>query len=749
MTIFGFSGWRLIRRNYPELNCMEILTGNINRITWSIFRISYLKHLRVKNIKLISVISLLLILALYSCRDESRIDHSNPFFAEFETPFNVPPFEKIEARHFLPAFEKGINDARKDIIAIISNREKPSFENTVEAFDRSGELLNRVTIIFFSQATANTNDSIRSLELEISPKLAGFRDEINLDLRLFKRIKAVYDNRENLGLSDEQTFMLENLYKGFVRNGAELTSADQDTLRSLNQRLSLAMVRYNQNIMSETNGYKMFITKYEDLTGLPGSFVTAAAEEAANSGFIGKWAFTTVRPSIIPFLTYADSREKRKELFSAYIMRGNTGNEYDNNKLLAEIVSLRARRAKILGYRDHSSLVLDPRMARRPENVLDLLNGLWEKSIIVAVKERDELQALARKEGGLFKIEPYDWWYYAEKLRKKKYDLDDLELRPYFKLDNVREGAFAVANRLFGITFERIENIPLPAPDAMAFEVRESDGKHLGILYMDFYPRPSKQQGAWCGPYRAHHITDGKEITPVVSAVFNFTPPSGELPSLLSLDESSTLFHEFGHALDFLFNKSTFNNINIAWDFVELPSQLIEHWATEPEVLTMYARHFTTGKPIPQVLIEKIRKSGYFNQGFETVEYLAAAFLDIAYHTLEEPVSIDVQKFESEYFKKLGLIPEIVSRYRSTYFRHITDGYDSGYYSYIWAAVLDNDVFEAFKENGIFDNATAKSLRRYILERNGTMDAMKMFVNFRGREPVIEPLLKNRGLISD
>jgi peptidyl-dipeptidase Dcp len=388
-------------------------------------------------------------------------------------------------------------------------------------------------------------------------------------------------------------------------------------------------------------------------------------------------------------------------------------------------------------------------MAKVPENVFNLLDNLWAKAIPVAKNEVAEMQKIIDKEGGKFKLEPSDWWYYAEKLRKEKYDLNDSELRPYFKLDNVRDGVFTVANKLFGITFTPLADLPRPHPDAQPFEVKDADGSHLGVLYMDFFPRESKQQGAWCGSYRSYHIVNRKGVTPVVTVVYNFTRPSGNLPALLSVEEASTLYHEFGHALDALFNKSTYNQTNVAWDFVELPSQLMEHWATEPEVLNMYAKHYKTNEPIPAELVQKIKNSGYFNQGFETVEYLAASLLDMKYHTLEAPAIVDVQNFEKEYFKEIGLIPEIISRYRSTYFLHIAGGYDSGYYSYIWAAVLDNDAFEAFKEKGIFDKSVASSYRKNILEKNGTMDAMQMFVNFRGREPVIEPLLKNRGLIQD
>lgn len=681
-----------------------------------------------------------------SCKNQPEADLSNPFYKEYNTPFQVPPFEQIMAKHYMPAFEKGMEEGRKDIEKLVKNSEEPTFDNTIGALDRAGELLTRVSTVFFAQASANTNDSLQNIELEISPKLAGYNDEIRLNPDLFKRVKQVYDNQAQFNLTPEQKFLLENLYKEFVRNGANLNKADQDTLKKLNQRISVLSVTFSQNVLNETNNYKLVVDK-DKLTGLPQPLIDAAAETAKAAGKDGQYAFTTQRPSIFPFLQYSEDRDLRRELFHAYTNRGNNGNENDNNKVLAEIVRLRAKRAKLLGYKSHSDLVLEPRMAKNPQNVFNLLDNLWSKAIPVAKNEVKEMQKIIDKEGGKFKLEPSDWWYYAEKLRKQKYDLDDNELRPYFKLDNVREGVFTCANKLYGITFEPIANCPLPHPEAQAYEVKEADGSHIGVLYMDFHPRESKRQGAWCGGYRSHHVVDGKVVTPVVTVVCNFTRPSGELPALLNLEEVETLFHEFGHALEGLFCKNTYNMSYIAWDFVELPSQIMEHWATEPELLNIYAKHYQTGETIPPALISKMEKSKYFNQGFINVELLAASLLDMAYYTLEDPAVVDVQSFEKAYFDKIGLIPEIVSRYRSTYFLHIIDGYDSGYYSYTWAAVLDNDAFEAFKEKGIFDRATAESFRRNILEKDGTMDAMQMYVNFRGREPQIEPLLKNRGLI--
>ncbi len=702
----------------------------------------------MKSVYKILLTITLLVAVTGGCKNESTIDSDNPFFNDYTTPFEVPPFEKIMAKHYMPAFEKGMTDGKAEIEAIETSKKKPDFANTIEAMDRAGELLSKVSEVFFAQSSANTNDSLQKIEVEISPLLSAYRDEILLNADLFKRVKSVYESQAAFNLDDEQKFMLENLYSGFVRNGANLNQQDQDTLKVLNQKLSVLTVKFSQNVLAETNQYLMFVNK-EDLRGLPESLITAAAETASSAGQDGKWAFTTQRPSIFPFLQYSENRNLRKQIFNAYINRGNNGNEYDNNKILSEIISLRARRAKLLGYKTHANFVLEPRMAKIPENVFNLLDNLWSKAIPVAENEVIEMQRIINKEGARFKLEPSDWWYYAEKLRKEKYDLNDSELRPYFKLDNVRDGVFTVAHELFGITFTPITDIPRPHPEAQPFEVKDADGSHLGVLYMDFFPRESKQQGAWCGTYRSYHKVDKKGITPVVTTVFNFTRPSGEVPALLSVEEASTLYHEFGHALDALFDKSTYNQTYIAWDFVELPSQLMEHWATEPEVLNMYARHYKTNEAIPADLVKKIENSGYFNQGFETVEYLAASLLDMKYHTLEAPVNVDIQSFERDYFKQIGLIPEIVSRYRSTYFLHITGGYDAGYYSYIWAAVLDNDAFEAFKEKGIFDKTVADSYRKNILERNGTMDAMQMFVNFRGREPVIEPLLKNRGLLQE
>ena len=703
------------------------------------------KPFKINNVKRLLIIMMASAIAVASCNTEKKAPE-NPFFTEWNTPFGVPPFDQIENEHYLPAIDSAIALARINIAEITSGGEAPTFANTVAKLDRADDLLSRVGYVFYSQTSANTNDTLETLQMEIAPKVSAFSDELLLNAALFSRIKTVWENRTSEQLSEEELFLLENLYKSFVRNGALLGPEDQDKLKKMNQELSVLTVKFSQNVLSETNRFKLVIDSEADLKGLPENVITTAAEAAKEEGMEGKWVFTTQKPSMLPFLQYAENRDLRKKLYDAYLNRGNNGDDLDNNKILADIVRIRADRAKLLGYRTHADIMLETRMAKTPDNVLNLLNDLLNRALPVAQRERDEMQQIIVAEGGNFMLEPHDWWYYAEKLRRNKYNLDDNELRPYFSLDNVRDGAFATANKLYGITFTRIENIPLPHPDAQAFEVKEADGSHVGVLYMDFYPRESKRQGAWCGGYRDHQIIDGKEITPVVTIVGNFTPPAGDKPALLSMDDVLTLFHEFGHGLQGLFSENTYAGTTVAWDIVELPSQIMEHWVTQPEVLAMYAKHYETGEVIPQELVEKIRNSSYFNTGFDNVEIMAASLLDMAYYSLEAPVTVDPQQFEKETMKKINLIPEIEPRYRSTYFLHMIDGYDAGYYVYTWAAVLDNDAFEAFSEKGIFDEATATSFRKNVLEKMGTMDAEQMYLNFRGREPEIEPLLKNRGL---
>ncbi len=679
-------------------------------------------------------------------------DSSNPFFSEYDTPFQVPPFDRIENAHFMPAIERGITLHKAEIEEIINNPEEPAFDNTLAALDRSGMQLNRVEFVYYNLLSANTNDELQSIAQEAAPILSSHQDDIRLNPELFRRIKTVYEKKDELDLTTEQMTLLDKIYKEFVRGGAELDDQDKERLREINQRLSVLTLQFGDNVLAETNDFQLFIDSEKDLAGLPENVIAAAAQAAREAGQEGKWLFTTQKPSMIPFLQYADNRELREKLHKAYCNRGDNGNEHDNKKILTEIVNLRTERARLLGYKSHADYVLELNMAKNPEGVFDLIRPIWDAALPVAKSEVRELQALIDREGGNFNLQPWDWWYYAEKLRKEKYDLDEEALRPYFKLENVRDGLFQVYNNLYGLQFKPLTDIPKPHEDVQAFEVKEADGSHIGILYMDFYPRASKNGGAWMSSYRKEYRKeDGEKVSPVITTVFNFSKPTGDTPALLSFEEVSTMFHETGHAMHGLLsdcNYFTLSGTSVARDFVELPSQIMENWAAEPEVIRMYARHYESGDSIPDELIEKIRNATYFNQGFITVEYMSAAFLDMDWHTLTEESEEDPDRFETEAMTKIGLIPEIVVRYRSTYFNHIfSGGYSAGYYSYIWAEVLDSDAFEAFRETSLFDRATALSFRKNILEKGGTEDPMVLYKRFRGREPSIEPLLRKRGLL--
>jgi len=670
----------------------------------------------------------------------------NPLLVPYDTPFDVPPFDRIVEADYVPAFEEGMARQNAEIDAIVTNPEPPTFDNTVAAFDRSGELLGEVSSVFFALAGSNTNDEIQEIQKEISPRLAAHRDGIELNPELFARVKAVYDRRGELELDREQLFLLEYLYDRAVRNGALLGEEDKDRLKAINQRLSELRVEFSSNLLAETNAFKLVIEDESDLAGLPAGVIATAAATAARDGLANAWVFTTHKPSMLPFLTYADNRDLREQLYTAYTVRGDQDNEHDNKAVIAEIVNLRIEKARLLGFETFADLTLEPRMAGTPENVFALLDRLWEASLPVAEREVEAMQAIIDAEGGDFELAPWDWWYYAEKVRKAEYDLDDNELRPYFELGNVRDGVFYVANRLYGLTFEELEDMPKPHPDAQVFEVFEADGSHAAVIYMDYHPRESKRGGAWCGRFRSQNRSTGVEVDPVINLVTNFTTATGDTPALLSLDEVETLFHEFGHGLDGMLSNVTYRTAARSPDFGELPSQIMEHWATNPEVLKVYARHYETGEPIPDELIAKIENSATFNQGFDQVEYLAASLLDMAYHTLTEPAELDVDAFEQEYLDGIGLIPEIVPRYRTTYFAHITGGYAAGYYGYIWSGVLDHDAFAAFEETSLFDQETANRFRREILEVSGSRDYMDMWLAFRGREPEIGPLLRNLGL---
>jgi peptidyl-dipeptidase Dcp len=692
-------------------------------------------------------------LVIASCVNEKKaVKEMNPFYETYSAPFGVPPFDKIENKHYLPAFKEGINQHNADIEKIINNPAAPDFANTIEAMDKSGDLLSRVSTVFFNVKEANTNDSIDQIAEVVAPLLSQHADAINLNEKLFARVKVVEDQKEKLNLNREQSRLLEEIYKRFVRGGANLAADKKEAFKKINTDLSLLELKFGNNMLAETNNFKMVIEKKEDLAGLPESVIGAAADEAKAAKLEGKWVFTLQKPSWIPFLTYSEKRELREKLYRAMFNRSNNNNEFDNKAIINQIVNLRLQKANLLGFESWAAYVLDDCMAKTPKNVYDLIGKVWAPGLKRAKEEAKDIQTMIEKEGGKFKLESWDWWYYSEKVRKEKYDLDEEQVRPYFELTNVREGAFAVANKLYGITFKQIPNMPLYHPECQVFEVKDRDSSLVGILYMDFFPRASKKGGAWMNNYRDQYHYDGQpDVRPVVSITCNFSKPTGDKPALLSFDEVETLFHEFGHGLHGLLSQCHYRTISgtsVSRDFVELPSQVMEHWAVQPEVLKMYAKHYKSGEVIPQTLVDKIIKAGKFNQGFITTEFLAAAILDMDFHTITKTGDIDVEKFEKASMDKAGLIPEIIPRYRSTYFNHaFPGGYSSGYYSYIWAAVLDADAFEAFLEKGnIFDQQVATSFRKNVLERGGTEEAMKLYVNFRGKTPGIEPLLKNRGL---
>jgi len=690
--------------------------------------------------------SIAMIAIAVSCKDVKKVE--NPFFTEYTTPFQVPPFDQIDTTHFMPAFIEGMKQHEAEIKAITENKEAANFENTILAFDKSGKLLTKVSKVFFNLQSSTTNDQIQSIAKEVSPLLSKHSDDIAMNANLFARIKAVYEKRNESNLDAQQIRVTEKYYRDFERQGANLSKEDQDKLRKINEQLSMLGINFGENLLAETNkNFKLVIDKKADLDGLPEGVIAAAAEA---SGEKDKWVFTLSKTSWIPFLQYAKNRELREKLYKGWYMRGNNNNANDNKKIVAEIVKLRAEKAQLLGFSNYAAYVLDENMAKTVENVDGFLNKLMVPALKVAKNELSEMQKIADAEGGNFKLESWDWWYYAEKLRKQKYDLDEEELKPYFSLTNVRDGMFAVATKLYGITFHKLTNLPVYHKDVETFEVKEADGTHLGILYLDYFPRESKGGGAWCTDFVSSGWENNKKVDPVISIVCNFTPSTGDKPSLLTWDETTTLFHEFGHGLHGLFTQGKYSRTagNVPQDYVELPSQIMENWAGEPEVLRMYAKHYKTGEVIPEALITKIEKSGLFNQGFVTVEYLAASILDIDYHRMAAPAVIETEKFETESMAKIGLIKEIIPRYRTTYFSHIFDGgYAAGYYVYMWAAVLDADAFDYFKKSGnIFNPEIAAKFRKHCLSECGNDEGMVQYKKFRGQEPSNDPLLVRRGL---
>jgi peptidyl-dipeptidase Dcp len=688
-------------------------------------------------------------LPLSAAAPEADTVSPNPLLQEeWTTPFGVPPFDRIRDEHYLPAFEEAFARQRSEIAAIAAETAPPTFANTVEALELSGELLSRVNAIFSNLNSAETNEELQDIAKKVAPQRAALHDDIFLNDVLFQRVRTLIESRDTLSLDPEATRLLEETFKDFVRSGATLAPDDKERLRALNRELSVLTTRFSENLLAETNAFQLVVEDRNDLAGLPERLVTGAAEAATEAGLEGKWVFTLQRPSIEPFLDNADNRELRRQILDAYLARGANGNENDNREVLEEIATLRAERARLLGYESHAEYVLEDRMAGTPARVREFLDRIWAPSLAMSKKEAEALQAAIGGGGGDFELAAHDWRYYTDRIRRERYALDDSEVRAYFALENVLQGAFTVANRLYGITFTERDDLPVYHPDVRTFEVKDEDGSHLGIFYADYHPRPGKRGGAWSSRYRSQRMKDGKDIRPVVVNVGNFSRPAGDAPALLSLDEVETLFHELGHGLNSLFSRIRYSGLStIQWDAVELGSQIMENWVLEPEVLKLYARHWKTGEVIPDALVKKLRDARLFNQGYTTVEYLAACYLDLAWHTLEKAPDLGAQEFESRAMNAIGLIPEIPPRYRGPYFSHIfSGGYAAGYYGYIWAEVLDADAFAAFKENGLFDRKTAQSFRKNILERGGTAEAMELWKAFRGREPDVEPLLERRGL---
>lgn len=674
---------------------------------------------------------------------------ANPLLGEWTTPFQVPPFGELSAAHFLPAFEEGMARQKREVAAIAADPAPPTFLNTIAALDATGELLDRVDAVFGNLNSAETNDELQAISRQVAPKQAAHRDSILLDERLFARVKAVWEARDALTLQPDQARLLDLTYKRFVRGGALLQGEARQRMRAINEELAALSVAFGEAMLKETNSYKLVIEKPAELAGLSPRMVETGAEAAAKAGLAGKWVYTLHGPSLWPFLEQSANRELRRQIFTAYTNKGNHGDGNDTRKTLARTAALRAERARLLGYDTHADFVLEENMARSPAGVYGLLNRLWLPAKQVAAREAEAMQALIDQEGGGFKLEPWDWFHYAEKVRKARFDFDEDQLRPYFRLEAVRDAAFAVAGRLYGITVIPRPDLPVYNPEVAAFEVKDADGTHLGVFYADYFPRPGKRSGAWSSRFRGQRFREGRDIRPVVVNVGNFSRPTGNAPALLSLDEVQTLFHEFGHGLHSLLSRIRYGGLAVVpRDFVELPSQIMENWALHPEVLPTYARHWKTGEPIPAALIEKLGAAKKFNQGFATVEYLAASLLDMEWHTLAGACETDPAAFERLVLAKIGMPREIVPRYRSSYFQHVfSGGYSAGYYSYIWSEVLDADAFEAFKEKGLFDKETARSFRTNILETGCSEDPMTLYTRFRGRAPAVEPLLAKRGLL--
>lgn len=704
--------------------------------------------------KLINMIALSVI-TLASCNNKpeqkTEAEAPNPFLTEYTTPFQVPPFDQIKTEHYMPAFEAGMAEQKAEVDAIVNNPETPTFENTILPYDKSGKILSRVSNVFFNLNECLTNDEMIAIAEQVLPMLSKHGDDIAMNPRLFERIDYVYQHRNETGLDDQQIRVVEKYHQDFIRSGAGLNAEQQAELSKINEQLSTLSLQFGNNLLKENAGYKLVIDNEADLAGLPQTSIDAAAEQAKADGMEGKWVFTLSKPSLIPFLQFADNRDLREKMYKAYYNRGDNNNEYDNKSLINEMCKLRVKKAQLFGFDNYADYVLDVNMAKDSKTVDKFLIDIFNPAQVLAKKELAEMQAIADNEGTNFKLAGWDWWYYAEKLRKAKYDFDENYIKPYLTVDNVRDGMFTAANKLYGIDFTKNENLPVYYPGVETYEVKEANGDFIGILYLDYYPRESKSGGAWCTSFReSGYDIEGNKIYPLVSLVMNFTPASGDTPALLTWDETETMWHEFGHSLHAFFSDGLYDRTcgSVPHDYVELPSQIMENWVAEPEVIRMYAKHYQTGEVMPDSLIAKIENSALFNQGFMTTELIAASILDMKYHELTEPQDLDVDAFEKEQMEAIGLMPEILPRYRSTNFSHIfSGGYSAGYYAYTWAEVLDKDAFNYFKTSGdLFNPELAASFRLNCLQECGNDEGMVQYRKFRGQEPDYEPYLKARGL---
>lgn len=692
--------------------------------------------------------SLVLPIASHAATAATR---TNPFLEPYNTPYNIPPFEKIQYGDYLPAIEQGIKEYKKEIDAIVSNPAKPDFNNTILAMEKSGLLLNRVMSVFSALDETESCPEMVAISEKAYPMYSQCNDEVMMNPGLFKRVKSVYDRRKSLNLTAPQMRAVEQLYKNFTRNGALLSDSDKEKLKAINTNLTDLYLKFNKNLLDDTNAFQLFVTDRAKLAGLPEANIAQAADAAKAAGKEGQWLFTLHAPSRLPLLQYADNRDLRRQMYEGYINLASSGKN-DNRPVINRILQERAQKAKLLGFKDFASYSTDNVMAKTTEAAEDLLLEIWTPAINRVAEEVKEMQALADRNGDKIKIEPWDYYYYAEKVRKDKYDLDEGEVRSYFSLDNVRKGIFSMAERLYGIKFTEMPDAPKYNPEVTVYDVTDLKGNHVAVFMTDYFPRASKRQGAWMSEFQgAFKDPDGKTQRPIVFNVGNFSKPTGDTPALLTLDEVETMFHEFGHGLHGMLTQASLRSqagTNVDRDFVELPSQIHEHWALEPELLKTYGRHYKTGEVIPDALVKKLQESSTHNQGFTTTELVGAALLDLQYGKLNPEGDIDVSAFEADVAKTLAMPETVQFRYRSPYFRHVfgSDGYSSGYYTYLWAEVLDTDGFELFKEKGIFDPATAKRFKETVLESGGSVDPMDLYVKFRGHRPSVDALLRNRGL---